>query len=66
MSDNLPIGEILGMVRSAQDDLTQHVQPRDDMERAIINALGEISWDEAVTAIMRHRSSETVTGESNG
>lgn len=44
------------MVASAQGDMTEHVEPRDEFERAIINALGEISWDEAIAAILKHRA----------
>lgn len=43
-------------VLAARMELDEHVQPRDDFERAVINALGEISWDEAVTAILKHRA----------
>ena len=50
-------------VRSAHDELTEHVRPRDETERAICAALGEISWDEAVTAIQRYRSDVPATTE---
>lgn len=43
-------------VRGARDELTEHVKPRDDTERAIVNALGECSWDECVAAIQKYRS----------
>jgi hypothetical protein len=51
-------------VLGARMELDQHVQPRDDFERAVINALGEISWDEAVEAINKHRASPSASGES--
>lgn len=47
---------LLGAVLNARLELDEHVQPRDDFERAVINVLGEISWDEAITAILRHRA----------
>lgn len=52
------------MVREAQLTLTDRINPRDDTERAIVNALGDISWDEAVEAINRHRSAQTVKGDA--
>ena len=56
--------ETLGhAVRSAQDELTEHVKPRDETERAICNALGECSWDECVAAIQQYRSDFPARGE---
>lgn len=49
---------ILGMVRAAQLDLQEHVKPRDDFEVAVVAALGEISWDEAIAAIAKHRAAQ--------
>jgi len=53
----------INFVHQARTELTDHVQPRDDFETAVINALGDISWDEAVDAITKHRAelSEPVT-----
>lgn len=42
-------------VRRARVELYEHVEPRDDFERAVVDALGEISWDEAIAAIEKHR-----------
>jgi hypothetical protein len=58
--------ELMGrMVRGARLMLADDVKPRDDTERAIVNALGECSWDECVTAIQRYRSEQVPTpGES--
>jgi hypothetical protein len=47
---------IATMVHSAQSEMAGYVKPRDDFERAVIGALGEISWDEAMTAILNHRA----------
>jgi len=44
------------MVRDTRDAMTAEVQPRDRFERAVIAALGEVSWDEAMAAIRGHRS----------
>lgn len=44
------------MVRGARLLLADEVKPRDETERAIVNALGECSWDECVSAIHRYRS----------
>lgn len=44
------------IAQNARTDLTNEVQPRDDFERQVVAALGEISWDEAITAIRGHRS----------
>lgn len=44
--------------RSARDELMEHVKPCDDFERAVVNALGDISWNEAVEAINKHRSAD--------
>lgn len=38
-------------VAQARAELADHVQPRGEFETAIVTALGEISWDEAVDAI---------------
>lgn len=54
---------LMSQIAVARDELARHVQPRDDTERAIVNALGEISWDEAIEAIKRHRASPTVKGD---
>ena len=48
--------EIVSTLRNGRLDFANHVQPRDVFEWAIVNALGEISWDEAVTAIGDHRA----------
>lgn len=50
-------------VLTARTELAEQVKPRDDFEYAVVNALGEISWDEAVEAINKHRAtvSESVT-----
>jgi hypothetical protein len=47
---------ILGAVRSAQQELAEHVKPCDAFEYAVVAALGEISWDEAVAAITKYRA----------
>lgn len=52
------MNQLSDMVQSAQTDLTGHVEPRNDFERAVINALGEISWNEAIAAIERHRAGQ--------
>lgn len=52
-----------GFITNARSDLSDHVQPRDDFERAVVNALGDISWDEAVEAIQKHRAAPTVEAE---
>lgn len=44
---------------AARFDLKQHIQPRDDFERAVIDSLGDIAWDEAVRAIEKHRLTQT-------
>lgn len=44
------------MVRGAQLMLADTVKPRDDFERAVVNTLGEITWDEAIAAIQGHRA----------
>jgi hypothetical protein len=44
------------MVRGAQLILADEVRPRDDFENAVVCALGEISWDEAVAAIEKYRA----------
>jgi hypothetical protein len=46
---------LLGSIMNARMDLYDHVQPRDQFEINVINALGDISWDEAITAINKHR-----------
>lgn len=43
-------------VADARNALSAHIQPRDETEQAIVNALGEISWDEAVEAIRKRRA----------
>lgn len=49
--------EMLGrVVRGARLQLQDHIKPRDETERAIVNALGDCSWDECVAAIQKHRS----------
>jgi hypothetical protein len=48
-------------MRSARDELAEHVKPRDETERAIVNALGECSWDECVSAIQRYRTEQVPT-----
>lgn len=50
-------------VRSARNDLAEHVKPRDETERAIVDALGECSWDECVGAIQRYRAEQDPTSE---
>jgi hypothetical protein len=52
---------IIGAVRSAQQELAEHVKPCDEFEYAVVAALGEISWDEAVEAISKHRTADTRT-----
>lgn len=47
--------KVLDAAWQARMELWEHVMPRDDTERAIVNALGEISWDEAVNAINKYR-----------
>jgi hypothetical protein len=54
------------MVRGARLMLADAVKPRDDTERAIVDALGECSWDECVTAIQRYRAEQVPTGGSDG
>lgn len=44
------------LVRHARGELERHVKPRDQTERGIVNALGDISWSEAVKAIRAHRA----------
>lgn len=44
------------MIQEARERTTRLCTPRDDTERAIVNAVGEISPDEAVAAIERHRA----------
>lgn len=46
-------------VLHARMELDDHVKPRDDFERAVINALGDISWDEAIAAITKHRRADS-------
>lgn len=46
------------LVMQSRRELAEHVKPRDDTETAICNALGEISWDEAVDAIKKYRSDQ--------
>jgi hypothetical protein len=53
----------VNFISQARNELTEHVQPRDETERAICNALGECSWDECVTAIQRYRSEQVPTPE---
>lgn len=48
----------------ARTELAEHVKPRDDFEYAVVNALGEISWDEAIAAITKHRGEPQ--GDSHG
>lgn len=48
-------------VLNARMELDEHVKPQDDFERAVINALGEISWDEAVEAIDKHRATPSAS-----
>jgi len=50
--------EILNGIYLARVDLAEHIKPRDDFEIAVINALGEISWDEAMQAIQQHRRAQ--------
>jgi hypothetical protein len=56
---------IIDMVRDARADLTREAQPRDRFEHAVIAALGEITWDEAVRAINDHRSGKCYLLEVN-
>lgn len=49
-------------MRRARDELSEHVKPRDETERAIVNALGECSWDECVSAIQRYRTEQDPRG----
>lgn len=51
-------------VLQARIELEEHVRPRDEFERAVINALGEISWDEAIAAIEKHRATLRRSAES--
>lgn len=53
----------MNFIYQARGELSDHVQPRDDFERAVVNALGDISWDEAVEAINKHRATSTVGDE---
>lgn len=46
------------MVRGAQLLLADEIAPRDEFEHAVVNTLGEISWNEAVAAIQKHRATE--------
>ena len=56
--------EVMGhMVRGARLLLADAIKPRDATERAIVNALGECSWDECVSAIQSYRA-EHPTGEA--
>jgi hypothetical protein len=48
----------VNFISAARKDLSEHVQPRDETERAIVNALGECSWDECVTAIQKYRAEQ--------
>ncbi len=50
-------------VKRARVELYEHVEPRDDFERAVIEALGEISWDEAIEAINKHRATDPTPAE---
>lgn len=43
---------------TAKDRLTQEIKPTNDTERAIINAVGEISVEEAVEVINKLRKDE--------
>jgi hypothetical protein len=53
--------EISEGVKRARVELYEHVEPRDDFEHAVIDALGEISWDEAIAAIEKHRATDSGT-----
>ena len=44
------------MIKDSRQDLTDYIRPRDGWERAVISALGEISWDEAVEGIQKYRA----------
>lgn len=48
--------ELVATLRNRRLDLANDMQPRDVFEWAIVKALGEISWDEAVAAIYAHRA----------
>lgn len=50
----------VNFIAQARRDLAEHVQPRDAFERAVVTALGDLSWDEAVAAIETHRAVPTV------
>lgn len=53
---------IAKIVASARENFADTFQPRDDFERAIMNALGEISWNEAAQAIEKHRAADSASG----
>jgi hypothetical protein len=53
------------VVRCARLMLADDVKPRDDTECAIVNALGECSWDECVIAIQRYRAEQGPTPEAH-
>ena len=57
---------LVGMVLEARIELIDHVQPRDETETAICNALGECSWDECVSAIQRYRAEQRSAGAPHG
>ncbi len=61
----------VNFIHQARSELVEHVEPRDETERAICAALGECSWDECVTAIQRYRAESSVsepapTGDNRG
>lgn len=53
----------VNFISQAREDLSAHVEPRDEFERAVIDALGEISWDEAVDAINKYRATPSASAE---
>jgi len=46
---------IAGDVRRARAELLDRISPRNEFEFMVCDALGEISWNEAIEAINRHR-----------
>lgn len=50
----------VNFISQARTELSEHVKPCDEFEYAVVAALGEISWDEAVAAISKHRAPPTV------
>lgn len=47
--------ELREYLSGCKETMRAELQPRDEFEEAVLNALGDISWDEAIAAINDHR-----------